>query len=193
MSTKLKDIVSIGGKPGLHKIIGQRSNGLIVESLEDGKKFPTSITQKVSILSEISMYTYEGDASLRDVMAKLHEKVQGGLGLITKKSGSDEVKNFLRDILPDFDENKVYTSDILKLVNWYQILAAKCDMDELLKEEEEAKEEKKDKPKPKKAATKDAVSENPKKVSKVASKVKSDKSSKGVTKPKSTKVTKGDK
>lgn len=145
MSIKFKDIVSIGGKPGLQKIIGQRPNGLIVESLEDGKRFPTSISQKVSILSEISMYVYDGDVSLRDVMSSLHEKVQNGLELVYKSNSGDEIRTFFREILPEFDENQVYTSDILKLVNWYQLLLKSCDMSELLKEDEEDNKDKKEK------------------------------------------------
>jgi hypothetical protein len=77
MTLYLSDIVSVSGKPGLHKLVGKRSNGLIVESLDgSGKRFPTSLTQKVSFLSDISMYTYDGDEKLEVILKKLDiEKV----------------------------------------------------------------------------------------------------------------------
>ena len=73
MALYLSEIVSVAGKPGLQKLIGNRANGLIVESLDAaGKRFPTSLTQKVSFLSDISMYTYDGDEKLEEILKKLH-------------------------------------------------------------------------------------------------------------------------
>ena len=87
MSLYINEIVSVAGKPGLQRLIGKRANGLIVESLNgDKKRFPTSLTQKVSFLSDISMYTYDGDKILEDILKTLHQKVEGGLELISKKN-----------------------------------------------------------------------------------------------------------
>lgn len=139
---ELKDVVSIGGKPGLHQVVGRRTNGLIVESIDDRKKrTPTSLTQKVSILEDISIYTYEGDARLRDVLKSLDTCVGDGLSLVNKKDGGDAIREFFRKVLPDFDEDQVYTSDILKLCNWYTVLKDHIDF----QKEEEAEESSDDK------------------------------------------------
>jgi hypothetical protein len=158
MALYLSDIVSVSGKPGLHKLVGKRANGLIVESLDGSKKrFPTSITQKVSFLSDISMYTYDGDEKLEVILKKLHEAVKGGLALITKKSTGEEVQAFFRKLVENFDEEQVYNSDILKLAAWYTILKEELDFNNLSKSEEEEKETKKEaKGAPKKAVAKPA-------------------------------------
>lgn len=120
---ELKDIVSISGQPGLHQIIGKRANGLIVETLDATKRrFPTSLTQKVSILEDISIYTYDGDIKLIDVFRNLHKQVGEGLIPVGKNNNNEEVKAFFRKIVPDYDEEKVYVSDMLKVSVWYQIL-----------------------------------------------------------------------
>lgn len=142
MAVHLTEIVSVSGKPGLYKMIGKRPNGLIVESLSDAKKrFPTNLTQKVSFLSDISMYTYEGDVKLADVLSALDKKVNEGLSLITKKNSSDEIKGFFRQVLENFDEDQVYNSDIVKLCSWYQLLKTHVDFSDLLPSEEGASEE----------------------------------------------------
>lgn len=149
---ELKDIVSIGGKPGLHQVVGRRTNGLIVESIDDRKKrTPTSLTQKVSVLEDISIYTYEGDARLRDVLKSLDTLVTGGLALVEKKEGGDAIRAFFRKVLPDFDEDQVYTSDILKVCNWYTVLKDHIDFQKEV-EEEVATEDKKGGTKSKAAA-----------------------------------------
>ncbi|MGB0850854.1 MAG: DUF5606 domain-containing protein [Bacteroidia bacterium] len=146
MALYLSDIVSVAGKPGLHKLVGKRSNGLIVESLDGSKKrFPTSLTQKVSFLSDISMYTYEGDEKLEDILVKLNEQVSGGLELITKKSSATDVQSFFRKVVENFDEDQVYNSDILKLVSWYKILKDILDFDNLSEPEGEGDDKKSNK------------------------------------------------
>ena len=138
MALYLSDIVSVSGKPGLHKVVGRRTTGLIVESLNgDGKRFPTSMSQKVSFLSDISMYTYDGDEKLADVLKSLHSKVGEGLALISKKNSGDEIETFFRQVLENFDEDQVYKSDIIKLVSWYEILKDKVDFNKLIEENEE--------------------------------------------------------
>ncbi|MDC1395482.1 DUF5606 domain-containing protein [Bacteroidia bacterium] len=137
MALYLSEIVSVSGKPGLHQLVGRRANGLIVESLDAAKKrFPTSLTQKVSFLSDISMYTYDGDEKLEDILVKLNNEVKGGLTLITKKSSGEEVQAFFRKIVENFDEDQVYNSDILKLVSWYSLLKNLLNFDNLTEPEE---------------------------------------------------------
>ncbi|MCB9262654.1 MAG: DUF5606 domain-containing protein [Flavobacteriales bacterium] len=175
---ELKDVVSIGGKPGLHQIVGKRQNGLIVESIDDKKKrSPTSLTSKVSILDDIAIYTTDEDVPLREVLKSLDEKVKGGLELVTKKDGGEVIRDFFRKILPNFDEEQVYTSDIVKICNWYETLKEHIDFQKVSEETEGKAEEtkaddeksvKKSKPKTaksaavKKTATKAAPAKAPK-------------------------------
>lgn len=133
MALYLSDIVSVSGKPGLYKIVGKRTNGLIVESLDaEKKRFPTNLSHKVSFLSDISMYTYEGDEKLDTVLKLLHDQVYGGLALVGKKSSGDEIRSFFRKVMENFDEGQVYNSDILKLVSWYAILKDFVDFNNLV-------------------------------------------------------------
>ena len=142
MSLYLNDIVSVAGKPGLHKVVGRRTTGLIVESLDgSAKRFATNLNQKVSFLSDISMYTYEGDENLSVVFKQLHKEVEGGLELISKKNSGDEIRAFFRQVLENFDEDQVYNSDIIKLVNWYSLLKDQLDFEQLLEPEESSSEE----------------------------------------------------
>lgn len=161
MALYLSDIVSVSGKPGLHKLVGQRSNGLIVETLDSTKKrFPTSLTQKVSFLSDISMYTYEGDEKLNSIFTKLNKQVEAGLPLVSKKSSAADIQSFFRKVVDNYDEDQVYNSDILKLVSWYKILKEILDFDNLTapEGEDESVEAKKAqvKNKPKKTTAKSA-------------------------------------
>ncbi len=140
---ELKDVVSIGGKPGLHQVVGRRTNGLIVESIDDRKKrTPTSLTQKVSVLEDISIYTYDGDVRLREVLKSLDTLVKDGLTLVEKKEGGDAIRDFFRKVLPEFDEDQVYTSDILKVCNWYTVLKDHIDFQKEAEEEESTEDKK---------------------------------------------------
>lgn len=139
---ELKDVVSIGGKPGLHQIVGRRSNGLIVESIDDRKKrSPTSLTQKVSILEDISIYTTDEDVRLFEVFKSLDTQVTGGLEIPSKKDGGEVIRTFFKKVLPNFDEEQVYTSDIIKVCNWYTILKDHIDF----QKEETSEDDKGDK------------------------------------------------
>ncbi len=157
---ELKDVVSIGGKPGLHQVVGRRTNGLIVESIDERKKrTPTSLTQKVSILEDISIYTYESDVKLRDVFKSLDTLVTEGLTLVQKKDGGDAIRDFFRKVLPEFDEDQVYTSDILKICTWYGVLKDHIDFQKEVEEDESSDDKKttsatKSAAKPKKAPAK---------------------------------------
>ena len=140
------EIASVSGKGGLFKIVSPTRNGVILESLDaEKKKLIAGIRMKVSVLSDISIYTTdaEGAVPLEQVMTKIHEEFEGDTGL-TSSSDPDELKAFLRHILPDYDEDKVYVSDMKKLVTWYNKLSR--DHPELFeaKEEDKGSEEKED-------------------------------------------------
>ena len=122
---KFEEIASVAGKGGLFKVVKPAKAGVILDSL-DGKKTKVVVgaDARVSILSEISIYsrTKEGASPLMEVMRKIHKEFEGDTGL-DKNSDGDELKSFLKHILPEYDEDKVYVSDIKKLVTWYKILA----------------------------------------------------------------------
>jgi hypothetical protein len=142
---ELKDIVAIAGSPGLYHVIGQRKNGLIVEALDgSGKKIPTSATTKVSILSDIAMFTMEGEEKLGAVLLSIHDKVKEGLTVPDKKANDDVFPQFLGKVLPNYDNERIYLSDMKKLASWYNILGDKLDFEALrksLQEDEQAETE----------------------------------------------------
>lgn len=130
----LKEIVAISGVSGLHKIIGRTKTGLILESLNETKKrFPTSIQDKVSVLDDISMYTLEGDMRLAEVFVKLNQ-AQNVPG---PKEDPKTQRKFLVDVI-QLDSERVYDSDIKKLLTWYNILQGVIDFSKLLQEDEPA-------------------------------------------------------
>lgn len=150
---KLNEIVAISGIPGLHKIIGHTKNGLILETIDTKKRFPTSIQDKVSVLDDISMYTEEGDMGIAEVFTRLHEKGK----VPTGKDDSKVQRKYLVDTI-GLDSDRVYDSDIKKLLNWYNTLKDQLDFSTLLQKEEEQEEVKEEAPEaaPKKAARKTA-------------------------------------
>jgi hypothetical protein len=120
----LSEIASVSGKGGLFKIVTSTKSGLILESLDESKtKFVAAGNQRISILHEISIYTTtkEGTAALDDVLKKIHKSFGADPG-IDSESDASELKAFLKSILPEYDEDRVYVSDIKKLVKWYSIL-----------------------------------------------------------------------
>ncbi len=143
----LKDILSIGGYSGLYKFISQGRNGIIVESLETKQRMNANTTAKISALEDIAIFTYEEDIPLKDVLKKIYDK-ENGKEAINHKSSANELKSYMSEVLPEYDEDRVYVSDIKKLVNWYNILQKfeLLDFSKETKETEEAKEteEKKD-------------------------------------------------
>lgn len=119
----LREILSITGKPGLYKLVSRGNNMLIVESLLDGKRTPTYSRDKIVSLGEISMYTMGEDIALSEVLTKLGEKEGLQMASIdAKKADNDELRAYFGEVLPDFDRERVYPSDIRKLVQWYNIL-----------------------------------------------------------------------
>ena len=117
----LKDIMSISGQGGLFKFISQARNGIIVESLETGKRMQAFSTMKVNSLKDIAVFTTKEEILLEDVFKKISEKESGGES-IDPKSDPDKLKAYFLEILPDYDKQRVYVSDIKKMINWYNIL-----------------------------------------------------------------------
>jgi hypothetical protein len=120
----LDDVATISGKGGLFKVFKPSKSGVILESLDDAKtKLVATPNHKLSILSEISIYTTtkEGTVALADVLKKIHTSFGNDLGLDSDADGA-ELKSFMKSVLPEFDENRVYVSDIKKLVKWYGVL-----------------------------------------------------------------------
>jgi len=136
----LSEILSISGKPGLFKLVSQVKNGIIVESLLDGKRFPSFAHDKISSLEEISIFTNGEDLALKEVFRMMFEKLEGKEGISPKSSGK-QLKEFFREMVPDFDEERVYTSHIKKILAWYKLLLEK-DLLNFDDEEEETNEEK---------------------------------------------------
>lgn len=120
----LKTILSISGKPGLYKLISQGKNMLIVESISaDKKRIPAYGNEKVISLADIAMYTNDSEVPLKEVLASVLKKENGELASIdAKKSTSDQLRTYFAEILPDFDRDRVYVTDIKKLISWYNIL-----------------------------------------------------------------------
>lgn len=121
----LKTILSISGKPGLYKLISQGKNMLIVETISsDKKRFPVHGNEKVISLADIAMYTNDAEVPLKDVLTSVKEKENGAVASIDpKKASGDELRTYFAEILPDFDRDRVYVTDIKKLISWYNILA----------------------------------------------------------------------
>ncbi|NLF42351.1 MAG: DUF5606 domain-containing protein [Bacteroidales bacterium] len=118
----LSKILTISGKSGLFKVLNAQSkSGFVVESLNDGKKIPVFATHKVSALEDISVFTYTEDILLKKVFQNIFEKENGGKA-IDSKSSDLELRTYFKSVLPDFDEERVYTSDIKKIISWYNKL-----------------------------------------------------------------------
>ncbi|MDF1673015.1 MAG: DUF5606 domain-containing protein [Vicingaceae bacterium] len=152
----LETIISITGKPGLYKILSQIKNGLIVESLVDKKRLPVYASEKVSALNDISIYTYTSDVPLKEVYEKLFEKT-GGKEAINHKAKPEELRAYLKEVIEDFDEERVYHSDLKKLFQWFNLLVSNGILIDAKKEETVAKKATAKKPAAKKAPAKKPV------------------------------------
>ena len=120
----LEKILSISGKPGLYALKIQTRTGFVAESLLDGKKITVGLRSNVSLLSEISMYTNTAEKPLAEVMRNIAVKEDNGPA-ISHKEDNDTLIAYFKEILPDYDEDRVYASDIKKVINWYNMLQAK--------------------------------------------------------------------
>jgi hypothetical protein len=121
----LGEIATLSGKGGLFKVVAPTKSGVILESLDETKtKIVATTSQRLSLLNEISIYTTtkEGTVALADVLKKIHAEFKDDLG-VDANSEASELKSFLKSILPEYDEDRVYVSDIKKLVKWYEIIS----------------------------------------------------------------------
>ena len=132
---KLKDILSISGKGGLFRYIAQARNGIVVESLEDKKRHVAPATARVSSLEDIAIFTRDEEVPLGDVFYSIHEENDGS-ETISHRVAPDQLKDYFEGIVPDYDEERVYVSDIRKVIQWYNQLQ-KLDMLEVIDKEEE--------------------------------------------------------
>lgn len=117
----IEKILAISGKPGLYALKLQTRTGFVAESLADGKKVTVGLRSNVSLLSEISVYTYDGEIRLSEVFTAIATKEDNGLAMSHKEDNA-KLESYFREVLPEFDEDRVYASDIKKILNWYNLL-----------------------------------------------------------------------
>ncbi len=120
----LEKILAISGKPGLYALKVQTRTGFVAESFLDGKRITVGMKSNVSLLSEISVYTYDAEKPLLDVMLAIAKK-QNSEPTISDKESNDVLEDYFKEILPDYDQERVYASDIKKILKWYNMLQAK--------------------------------------------------------------------
>lgn len=118
----LDKILSVAGKPGLYKLITQTRTGFVAESLLDGKRISVSLRSSVSVLSEIAIYTLEEEVPLREVFLKIQTKEDGAKTSVSHKDEKIKLEEYFFEVLPNYDEDRVYVSDIKKVIQWYNIL-----------------------------------------------------------------------
>ncbi len=118
----LKTILSIAGKPGLYKLVSQNKSMLVVESLVDGKRLPSHSRDKIVSLGDIAMYTETDEVPLREVLESVKKLENGAKASVGPKAAPAELREWFAKVLPDFDRDRVYPTDIKKLVQWYNLL-----------------------------------------------------------------------
>ena len=119
---ELDKILAISKKPGLYKLITQSRGGFIAESLLDKKRISVSISSNVSVLREIAIYTLSEEIPIKTVFSKIFEKENGNLTSISPKASKDDLEAYFFSVLSDYDEDRVYASDIKKVLSWYNLL-----------------------------------------------------------------------
>ena len=127
----LEKILSISGRPGLYRLITQTRGGFVAESLIDRKRLSVRIQQNVSLLSEIAIYTLSEEVPLLDVFNKIKTKENGEQASVRASDSRDKLEAYFFDILPDYDEDRVYPSDIKKVIQWYNLLQEQNLLDDL--------------------------------------------------------------
>lgn len=120
----LKEILSIAGKPGLQRLISNASNAIIVESLIDGKRFPAYSNSKIIALEDISIYTENEDMPLKEVFKRIYDK-ENGKPAINHKESQEKITTYFNEIVPEYDKERVYISDIRKIIQWYNLLVSR--------------------------------------------------------------------
>ena len=138
----LDKILAISGKPGLYELKTQTRSGFLAESLMDGKRLSVGIRHNVSVLSEIAIYTFSEEVPLREIFQKIQEK-ENGEQAISHKESKAKLEAYFSEIVPDYDEDRVYASDMKKVIQWYNILQSKglTDFSEAKEEAEVSEEE----------------------------------------------------
>ena len=136
---KLDKVMSISGKPGLYELKAQTRGGFVAESMLDGKKINVNLRHNVSLLSEIAIYTHTEEVPLREVFQKISEKENGGEAISHKESKA-KLEGYFSEVLPDYDQDRVYASDIKKIVQWYNLLISKG-FDDFSKPEDKSTDE----------------------------------------------------
>ncbi|AZQ58731.1 hypothetical protein EJ994_07910 [Maribacter sp. MJ134] len=121
----LEKILSVAGKPGLYQLITQTRSGFVAESLLDGKKISVGLRSNVSVLSEIAIYTLDEELPLREVFLNIQVKEKGAKTSISHKAEKIKLEEYFFEVLPNYDEDRVYASDIKKIIQWYNILVDK--------------------------------------------------------------------
>ncbi|MRI64091.1 hypothetical protein EQP59_03965 [Ornithobacterium rhinotracheale] len=117
----IEKVIAISGKPGLYNLISQTKSGFIAKNLDDGKKSSIPASYNVSLLSNVAIYTHTEEVPLREVFKKIYEK-ENGKECISHKSSESELRAYMQEVLPEYDESRVYYSDLKKLFQWYNIL-----------------------------------------------------------------------
>lgn len=118
----LKTVLSISGRPGLYKLVSQGKNMLIVEAIGNGKRLPAYAHDKIISLGDIAIYTLEEDIPLAEVFDSIKEKNEGKTVDVKAMKNDKEIREYFATVLPDFDDERVYTNDIKKVFSWYNIL-----------------------------------------------------------------------
>jgi len=157
----LSQIIAISGKPGLYLVVTQSANSIIVENLETKRRMPAFATNKISALEDITMYTLEDDVPLGEIIQSIYDKEDGG-DAPSHKGNIKELRTYLDSVLKDCDHEKIYDSDVKKLVQWYNLLNASGILKErndarIAAEAKEKKAEKKTAPKKQAASKKKAA------------------------------------
>lgn len=137
---EFREIIAISGQPGLFRFVAQGANGVIVESLTDGRRMNATGSAKVSALAEIALFTDEGEMPLSEVFTAMYKHLGGGVSTQSSKSSPDMLKSMLAEIVPDYDRDRVHVSDMKKIVSWYNALVGAGMTDFSLPEEEGAEE-----------------------------------------------------
>ena len=119
----LEKVLSISGKPGLYELTAQTRGGFVAKSILDGKKISVNVRHNVSLLSEIAIYTYTEEVPLGTIFQKIYDKENGGEAL-DHKASKKEMEAYFAEVLPDYDVDRVYQSDIKKILQWYNILVS---------------------------------------------------------------------
>ncbi len=136
----LKEILSITGKPGLYKLVSQGKNMLIVEGLADGKRIPAYARDKAVSLGDIAIFTETEEIPLGDVLEKVKARENGAKATIDPKADNDTLRKYMEEVLPEYDKDRVYPSDIRKLISWYNILIDN-NLTDFIEKEDDASEE----------------------------------------------------